>query len=367
MIDLVPMLVSERLARLREGLVPAGVDAAFISSLTNVRYLTGFTGSFAALLVSADEAVLFTDGRYRAQAPAQLVAAGVEAEVVMVSADHTMAERVEQRLGSGWALGFEPADLTWDEHRAMAKTVQGSFVPVARLVEDLRLVKDEGEISRIEEASAIADAALAKVLPMLRDSLSERHFGLELDTAMRRLGAVERSFETIVASGPNSGLPHARPSDRVIEKGDLVVVDFGALVDGYHSDMTRTFAVGELTDQKREIVDLVTKAQSAGRDAVAPGVAASSIDEVCRTIISDAGYGEAFMHGTGHGVGLDIHEAPAVSRTSTSILQPGYVLTVEPGVYLPDVGGVRVEDTVVVTDDGYRALTHFPKLSQTGY
>jgi Xaa-Pro aminopeptidase len=226
-------------------------------------------------------------------------------------------------------------------------------------------VKDDGEVARIEAACAIADAALERVSPRLDDGPTEAAFALELDTEMRRLGADDISFETIVASGPNGSRPHHQPSDRVIERGDLVVLDFGALVDGYHSDMTRTIPVGgadALTDEQRRMVEVVRAAQAAGVAAVAPGVGTGVVDHACREVIAEAGWADLYVHGTGHGVGLDIHEDPRVATSVDTPLVPGHVVTVEPGVYRPGHGGVRIEDTVVVTAEGRRALTHAPKL-----
>ena len=198
--------------------------------------------------------------------------------------------------------------------------------------------------------------------PLLADGITERDFALELDFQIRRLGAAGNSFETIVASGPNGAKPHARPSTRRIDEGELVVLDFGALVDGYCSDMTRTVCVGEpAKPELRRMVDAVAEAQRAGVAAVRAGVAAKDVDAACRAVITDAGWGDAFVHSTGHGVGLDIHEHPLLGKTSTATLDAGYVVTVEPGVYLPGLGGVRIEDTVVVTSDGCRPLTNSPK------
>jgi Xaa-Pro aminopeptidase len=225
----------------------------------------------------------------------------------------------------------------------------------------LRLVKDPGEIARIEEAARIADDALAAVRPRLSEGVTEKEFQLELDVTMRRLGADDVSFETIVGSGPNGAKPHARPSSRRIVDGDLVVLDFGALLDGYHSDISRTVCVGEPSAEQRRMLDVVAASQSAGVAAVAAGTMAAAVDKVCRDVIVDAGWGDAFLHGTGHGVGLDIHEAPRVAATSTATLAPGHVVTVEPGVYLPEHGGVRIEDTLVVTASGNRRLTNAPK------
>jgi Xaa-Pro aminopeptidase len=199
------------------------------------------------------------------------------------------------------------------------------------------------------------------VRPRLAAGPTEREFGLELDATMRRLGADDVSFETICASGPNGARPHARPGARRIVDGDLVVLDFGALLDGYHSDMTRTVMVGEPSATQRRMLDVVLASQQAGVEAVAPGVECRQVDAVCRQVIDDAGWADAFLHGTGHGVGLDIHEAPRLARTSDAVLAEGQVVTVEPGVYLPEHGGVRVEDSLLVTAGGYRRLTQSPK------
>jgi len=219
-------------------------------------------------------------------------------------------------------------------------------------------------VARIEAACAIADAALAEVAPMLEDGPTEQAFALALDTEMRRQGADDISFDTIVAAGPNGSRPHHSPSDRGIERGDLVVIDFGALVDGYHSDMTRTIAVGgpaALDETQTRMLEVVRASQAAGVAAVAAGVSTKEVDAACRSVIAEAGWGDAFVHGTGHGVGLDIHEEPRVSTVTDAMLAPGHVVTVEPGVYLPGHGGVRIEDTVVVTRSGCRTLTRAPK------
>jgi Xaa-Pro aminopeptidase len=226
----------------------------------------------------------------------------------------------------------------------------------------LREVKDEAEIARMERAAAIADAALYEVLPMMSEGVTEEEFGLALDTAMRRGGAESVAFETIVAAGENSAKPHHHPGSRVIRRGDPVVVDFGATFEGYRSDMTRTFCVdAEPQGDMARVFSVVGASQAAGAAAVKPGIATKEVDDVCRAIIADAGWADRFEHGTGHGVGLDIHERPSVGPGSTAILEVGTVVTVEPGVYLPGTGGVRIEDTLVVTEDGRRSLTRFPK------
>jgi len=240
------------------------------------------------------------------------------------------------------------------------------LVPTSRCIEALREVKDEAEIFRMARAAAIADAALDDVRELLRAATTRRvtevEVALELDTAMRRRGAEDRAFDTIVASGPNSAKPHHQPTARPLGAGDPVVIDFGATFDGYRSDMTRTFCIGaEPSGELARVFAVVGESQAAGVAAVRAGVGAKEVDDACREVIASAGWAEAFEHGTGHGVGLDIHEAPTVSPLGTAILEPGVVVTVEPGVYLPEIGGVRIEDTLVVTDDGSQTLTTFSK------
>lgn len=354
-----PMDVAGRLRRLRTRLAASGCDALVVSRLTNIRYLTGFTGSAAVLVVHPDGAVLLTDGRYAEQAPRQLSLADVAAEVT-ITPDALAA--MPEALGGAPRVGLEAEDVSWAQlERLRARLPAGELVATDGLVEELRLVKDEGEVARIEVAAGIADAALAEVRPMLAARPTEAEVAFALDTGMRRRGATGSSFETIVASGPNGALPHARPSNRRIGPGDLVVVDFGALVDGYCSDMTRTFAVGEVGPTGRRMLEVVLAAHEAGVAAVRPGAEARAVDAACRGVVADAGWADAFVHGTGHGVGLDIHERPRVAATADATLAAGNVVTVEPGVYLPAHGGVRIEDTVVVTSDGCRRLTAAPK------
>jgi Xaa-Pro aminopeptidase len=342
------------------------VDCLLVTTLPNVRYLTGFTGSAGALLVTEQNALLVTDGRYRTQAGEQLVGTRVEGAVdLFIGGAEAQRTALAARAGRapGARIGLESENVTWGAQRRWADVLQpGTVVPTEAVVESLRQVKDPGEIARMQRAAQIADTALEEVLGDLRRGLSEAEIALHLDTAMRRLGAEDRAFDTIVASGPNAAKPHARPSARRVAPGDCVVVDFGATFDGYRSDMTRTFTVGgDPVGQLATVFDVVAAAQAAGVRAVVTGSTAGEVDRVCRELITKAGFGEAFEHGTGHGVGLDIHEAPTVGPGATAILTPGVVVTVEPGVYLSGVGGVRIEDTVVVTDGACLPLTCFPK------
>ena len=359
--DLPPMDVAARVVRLRAGFTGAGCEALLVTKLVNIRYLTGFTGSAALLLVLPDELVFVSDGRYGEQAAEQLAAAGVDARIEISGTE-------QQRIVSGAAggirrLGLEADDVTWAAQRRYGSEwfVDSELVATDGLVDNLRAVKDEGEIARISAACAVADQALEAVRDRLAVRPTEAEFALGLDTEICRLGAAGTSFETIVASGPNGAKPHHRPGGRTVVDGDLVVIDFGALVDGYCSDMTRTVMVGSITAHQQRMYDVVSASQAAGVAAVGAGVECRDVDRACRDVIADAGWGAAFLHGTGHGVGLEIHEAPRVATTSDATLATGHVVTVEPGVYLPEHGGVRIEDTVVVTPDGCRTLTRAPK------
>jgi Xaa-Pro aminopeptidase len=369
-----PLSVAGRLDRVRtalaeqqqDGILP---DALLVTTTANLRWLTGFTGSAGVLLVGPERAVLATDGRYRIQAADQLAGSGVADQIdLAIGGVVAQRESLTARAVGAAAVGLEAGDVTWSA-ASMWESVFDPLMVVATqgIVEGLRVVKGDGEVVRMERAAAIADSALHSVLHLLTAvgkgaELTESRFAAALDHAMRLGGAEDRAFETIVASGENSAKPHARPGSRIIRVGDPVVVDFGAVFDGYRSDMTRTFCVGgDPTGELATIFDVVASAQMAGVAAVAPGVVTGDVDKACRDRITQAGWDERFEHGTGHGVGLDIHEGPAVGAGSTAILQPGTVITVEPGVYLPTVGGVRIEDTLVVTPTGSRPLTRFPK------
>jgi Xaa-Pro aminopeptidase len=341
-------------------------DAMLVTDLNNVRYLSGFTGSNAAILVFADgrPAVLSTDGRYRTQAARQ----APDLEVVI--------ERACGRYLTGRAvadgarrLGFESHVVTVDGYdalkSALADSTDATLVRASGAVEALREIKDAGEVALLRLACEAADAALAELIEQggLRPGRTEKEVGRDLESLMLDHGADGVSFETIVAAGPNSAIPHHRPTDAVLASGDFVKIDFGALVAGYHSDMTRTFVLDKAADWQLEIYQLVAAAQRAGREALAPGVVLRDVDAASRQVITDAGYGDTFSHGLGHGVGLQIHEAPGINASAAGTLLAGSAVTVEPGVYLPDRGGVRIEDTLVVgaRPDATDLLTRFPK------
>jgi Xaa-Pro aminopeptidase len=347
-----------RRAALRALLPGSDVDALLVTNLVDIRYLTGFTGSNAALLVhgAGDAASRFcTDGRYRTQAAEQVP--GLAAVI-----DRASALALARGAGE-WdvrRLGFESDVVTVDAHAALAAAAGSVTLHRAPgLVQQLRAVKDDVEVATLRAACAAADAALADLLADggLRPGRTERAVALDLEYRMREHGADAPSFDTIVATGAHSAVPHHRPTDAVLAAGDLVKLDFGALVEGYHSDMTRTFVLGAAADWQRELYALVAAAQAAGRAALAPGTAVSAVDAAARDVVTAAGRGEEFVHGLGHGVGLEIHEVPALARTGTGALAAGMAVTVEPGVYLTGRGGVRIEDTLIVRDGDPDLLT----------
>jgi Xaa-Pro aminopeptidase len=349
--------------RLRQVAAAAGLDAVLVTNLLNVRYLTGFTGSNAALLLRTDGSgdLFGTDGRYTTQA-------GIQVPDLQLVVDRgTVAALARAAVAAGVrSLGYESHDLTVDGLAHLRRVLDGAAdgpVPelrsVSRAVEALRAVKDDAEIASLRQACAVADQALAELAAegALRPGRTELDVGRELDHRMLVLGAQAPSFETIVATGANSAVPHHRPDGTVLRSGDFLKLDFGATVDGYHSDMTRTLVLGHASDWQREVYELVAAAQAAGRAALAVGADVTAVDAAARDVIVDAGHGEHFLHGLGHGVGLEIHEAPGISALGDGKLAAGMAVTVEPGVYLAGHGGVRIEDTLIVTGGEPELLT----------
>ena len=360
-VDALPAIgYSGRAGRLREAAVERDLDGLLLLDPVSARWATGFTGSNAAVAVLPDRLLLVTDGRYRDRAADELAAAGVEAEIEVGYSHPEQRSLLMSAVSGAGRLGLAPSSVTHARWADLATDLD--LVDAEGVVTDARRVKDAGEVARMHAACRCADAALAEVAPMLGDGLTEADVRNELEYRMRRHGADGPSYDTIVASGPNhAARPHHGASTRRIVEGDTVVIDVGALVDGYHSDMTRSFVIGDPTDEQREWYELVHRMQAAGLAAVAAGLDARDLDAACREVGSDAGVGEWFVHGTGHGVGLLIHEEPFVSTTSTTTLRAGEVVTVEPGLYRVGFGGFRIEDLVEVTDSGCRVLTASPK------
>jgi len=341
----------ERVSRLRAGI--SENDALLVLHEKNIRYLTGFTGSDGALLVGRDWLTLLVDGRYATQARGEAV--GTEIFEFHSRVDGIAA--VAGQRGAG-AIGFEAPSLTVADHLALQEKLPGVvFYPLADGLQSLRAVKNEAEIALIREAARIAGEALAAIRGMIRPGVREAEIALELEYRMRRGGAERAAFETIVAAGANAALPHARPGRRAISAGDCVIVDYGAVWGGYHSDETCTHIVGPASERQREVYRLVREAHDRAIGAIRAGVTCGAIDGIARTFIEEAGLGAHFSHGTGHGVGLDVHEAPRLAAGREEILQAGMVVTVEPGVYLPGDWGIRIEDTVLVGEGGCEILT----------
>ncbi len=351
--------VSDRAARLTALVPEAEVDAMLVTNLVNVRYLTGYTGSNGLALIGPRTRVFVTDFRYVEQA-AEEVDPGFDRH----QAPLELIDMIAELLPTGpLRLGFEATSVTVQTHRELRQKLPDrvELVAVDGLAERLRAVKEPGEIARLREATRVADCALEELLSRGLVGRTERDLAFALTERMHHHGATRPSFEAIVAGGPHGALPHAEPRGVEIEPGQLVVIDWGAELEGYCSDCTRTVATGRPREREREVYEVVLEAQLAGLEAIRAGVEARAVDSAARAVIAAAGYGERFGHGLGHGVGLEIHEGPRLSHRSEAVLQAGNVVTVEPGIYLPGQLGVRIEDLVVVTGDGCEILTGISK------
>ncbi len=361
------MKTDHRITELRKLLDESNIDVLIITNLLNIRYLTGFTGSAATLLIGSpsfsknDYGLLCTDSRYSEQSQVQIAESNAQVEI---SIGNLATQREKSKLFAKGALeiGIEADSTTIASFNAWTQAMERTIAPSKVKVESLRQFKDEEEIDAIRRASHIADEALADVLPKLKGEPTEIQFAAELEFRMRMLGAEGPSFETIVASGPHSAMPHARPTDRKITEGDPVVIDFGAVWEGYHSDCTRTYFLGDTLSREFQLIyRAVEAAQQAGVAKAVLGTGASAIDSACRDTLAAVNLEEFFTHSTGHGVGLEVHELPWIHKDSQSILAVGDILTVEPGVYLAGQMGVRIEDTIAITKTGSECLTEIPK------
>ena len=352
--------IPSRLARLRELLAQQSLDALLVSQPENRSYLSGFTGSAGVLCVTAPSALIATDFRYYEQT-------GIESpQYELVKVTSTVADVLPELLGRQGVkrLGFEADDVTFvDAHEWMAIAPDVEWVPTKGLVMDMRAVKDAGEVATMREAIRLTDEALAAALPQVQPGMTERDLAWLIESYIRTHGSPAVSFEIIVASGPSGARPHARASDAVLPAGEPIVIDMGARLGGYCADLSRTVCLGQPNDPDRfwEIYNIVLRAQQAAEAVIRPGVTGKEVDAVARDLIAEAGFGDFFGHGLGHGVGLAVHEMPRLSRLAVAPLAAGNVVTVEPGIYLPGWGGVRIEDVVLVTENGVEVLTEAPK------
>lgn len=351
-------MANTRVIRLREAMNKQHLEAVLITGEVNRRYVTGFTGSSGYVLVTLQDAWLLTDFRYLIQAADQ--AQGfqiVDHGASVTGALHSLLSGANIKR-----LGFEEELMSFATYRSYERELKPvELVPVSGLVEELRMFKDSGELKLMKEAADLADQTFMHMLDVLKPGISEWDAALELEIFMRKNGATGPSFETIMASGERSALPHGRASERIMQSGDLVTMDFGALMNDYCSDITRTVAIGTPSEKLREIYDITLEAQLRAVEGIRPGMTGREADALARDVIASYGYGEYFGHSTGHGLGMEVHEAPRLSKASDTVLQPGMVVTVEPGIYLPGIGGVRIEDDIVITETGNRRLTESTK------
>jgi Xaa-Pro aminopeptidase len=353
-VGVMPEIHAVRRARAQERIAALDADAALITHLPNVRYLTGLASSNAALLMPASgDCLLATDSRYALAAERDCP------DVQLVVQRFLVPALGEIAAARGYTkLLFEAQQMTVATHLRLATEADGVLLePFGQIIEELRTVKDAEEISLLARACQISSRALEELLPEIGPGLTERQVATAVERRMVDLGAEALAFDTIVASGPNGAFPHHRAGERVLERGDLVTIDFGARVGGYHADMTRTLCLGEPAQWQRDVYDLVARAQRAGMEAARPGAELTDVDGAARDVIDDAGHSEHFQHGLGHGVGLEVHEAPMLGYGTPGRLAARVPVTIEPGVYLPGMGGVRIEDVLVVGDDGAFAPT----------
>ncbi len=353
-----------RLTKLRETLTTEGLDAILITQPENRRYLSGFTGSTGVLLISQEQAVLATDFRYYEQVEMQ----APDFRLAKVTGKFKMLlTELVQQVGAK-RVGFESAHLTVDQLQQWQEVAEDAvstsefdLAPTKELVEKIRAIKDEDELSKIRKAIALADQAIAYIAGFVEPGMTEKEVAWELEVFMRTRGAEKLAFNSIVGSGPNGAMPHATVSERLIQAGEPIVIDMGAVIDGYNSDLTRTICAGRPNDKFKEIHAIVLEAQLTAEQNIRPGMQGKQADAIARKVIEEAGYGENYGHGLGHGVGLAVHEKPGVGRLSEDALEPGMVFTVEPGIYLPGWGGVRIEDIVVMREDRVEVLTQASK------
>ncbi|CEI84113.1 Xaa-Pro dipeptidase [Oceanobacillus oncorhynchi subsp. incaldanensis] len=346
-----------KLDRLREKLEENKADAIIIDSPYNRRYLTNFTGTAGTALITADKALFITDFRYTEQAAEQAAAFEIiEHKQGMIQ---EIANQID-KLGVK-RLAFEKNYTTYSQFETYQNQFSQELIPVEGIVEALRMIKTPDELEIMKKAAKIADDAFAHIQSFIEPGVKEIDISNELEFFMRRQGATSSSFDTIVASGLRSALPHGVASDKQMAEGELVTLDYGALYEGYCSDITRTVAVGEISAALREIYDIVLEANLRGVKGTKAGMSGKEADALTRDYITEKGYGDRFGHSTGHAVGMEVHESPGLSTRSEAILEPGMVVTVEPGIYVPGVGGCRIEDDIVITKDGNERLTFAPK------
>ena len=352
------MSFNHRIEKINNKLSDLSLDGLYVTNLTNVRYLTGFTGSAGSLLLLGDQCHFFTDGRYTEQVKEQIK----NCDIHIVGSSHFLAIKEKKIIHDGARIGIESAFVNIDLFDNITHQLNRvKWHKVEDIIGEIAAVKDQHEIDSLQTAIDITDQVFIEIIPELKVGAVEKHIAAKISYLFKMHGADGDSYDPIIGSGYLGALPHATPSDKKFEKGDFVVMDFGALYNGYHADMTRTVVIGSAIDRHKEIYDIVLASQLAGIKSARAGMTGKSLDAICRKIINDAGYGDKFIHSTGHGLGLEVHTYPRISSYNTSPLLENYVITIEPGIYLEGWGGVRIEDDCLIQKDGCIAMNNSTK------
>ena len=351
-------IFQNRLNKLHEYISIKNYDGMYITNSTNIRYLTGFTGSAGLLLVLDQSAYFFTDGRYIQQSKEQVQ----NAKINIISNSYFDELKNHNFLSSKMNIGFESEHMSFSYYETMITNFPKiNWISTTSIVENLAAIKDNEEIESLKTAIEITDEVFTKIIPEIKQGVTEKYISTKISYLFKMNGAEGDSYESIIAGGPRSALPHARPTDRKFEKGDFIVMDFGALYNGYHADMTRTLVVGKPTNKHTEIYDIVLESQLNGISTARSGIPCSEVDNACRSIIKENGYGDMFTHSTGHGIGLEVHTLPRVHKNNHDLLKQNQVITIEPGIYIPDWGGVRIEDDCLILDSSCLPLNKSSK------
>ncbi|WP_125152248.1 M24 family metallopeptidase [Clostridium rectalis] len=350
-------MFQERIKKLRQSMERQDLDGILLVGDANRNYLSGFTGDESFSIIGLEKAIFITDSRFTEQAKEQVI--GYEVREYKGKIEKFMSKIVKELNIK--KLGFEEDIVTFKNYVTYKDSFSCELVPIKGIIEDIRIIKDEEEIVCIKKAAEIADRAFAKILQFVKPGMTEKEVGVELEYWLKKFGASGLSFPSIVASGERSSLPHGQPTDKVIKMGDFLTLDFGCVYNGYCSDMTRTIVMGNATDKMTEIYNVVLEAQETAIKAFKPGSTGAEVDKVARDYIKEKGYGKYFGHGLGHGVGREIHELPGISPNGDIILKPGMIVTNEPGIYIPDFGGVRIEDLILITENGCEVISKTTK------
>ena len=339
-------IFKNRLNQLSAKIYDIGYDGLYITNLTNIRYLTGFTGSAAVLLLIDGVSYFFTDGRYIKQSSDQVK----NSDITIIDSSYFKSINQKKILKKNELnIGFEANHISFSNYNNLIEHFSNiHWQPTRSIIEDIASIKDQYEIDSLKTAIEITDHVFEKIIPDIKVGVTEKYISAKISYLFKTNGAEGDSYESIIAGGPNSALPHARPTDRKFQKGDFIVMDFGALYNGYHADMTRTLLIGPATSKHHNIYDIVLNAQLSGINTAKAGASCSSVDQACRNIINSHGYGDFFNHSTGHGIGLEVHTLPRIHKNNKQLLKPNQVITIEPGIYLPDWGGVRIEDDCLI-------------------